>query len=265
MPEKGAIERALQFLRRSLELTADSFHQIEGGWTVLTPSLPQVWNLNHIEFTAPVSSAKALQLADEHLADVPYRHIAAGDELGRAWEAPLKSEGFKVEREVVMTIASGSKDAPGAEAADVIEAGEQAMVELMSRWYEEGGRGRSETQQLVEASRREARAWGERRFGIAGDDGKLAAITKLRSDGRTAQVEDVYTAPEARGRGYARTLVGHAISAARLAGHDLIFIVADDDDWPKHLYARLGFRPAALRWAFHREPARPARNAAQES
>jgi GNAT superfamily N-acetyltransferase len=58
--------------------------------------------------------------------------------------------------------------------------------------------------------------------------------------------------PEARGRGYARALVCRAEELARATGHDLIFIVADDRDWPKLLYRRLGFAQVGRIWQFHR-------------
>ena len=77
------------------------------------------------------------------------------------------------------------------------------------------------------------------------------AITKLRTAGGIAQVEDVYTVPEARGRGFARALVSHAVELARAGDPDLIFITADDNDWPQQLYARIGFRPLGRIWLFH--------------
>ena len=55
------------------------------------------------------------------------------------------------------------------------------------------------------------------------------------------QVEDVSTLPDHRGRGYARAVVGTAVAASRAAGHSLTFITADEDDWPREFYARLGF------------------------
>jgi hypothetical protein len=36
------------------------------------------------------------------------------------------------------------------------------------------------------------------------------------------------------------------------AGHELGFVVADDNDWPKQLYARVGFMPIGWTWAIHR-------------
>jgi len=95
--------------------------------------------------------------------------------------------------------------------------------------------------------------WSETCFGILDAHGAPAAVTKLRSDGPTAWVEDVYTAPEARGRGYARTLVTYATTRARSAKCDPIFIIADDDDWPKHLYADIGFQPRGTICFFHQD------------
>src|SRR5438270_14031565 len=122
----------------------------------------------------------------------------------------------------------------------VFAPGEKQMLELMRRWHaeEEPGAPAAVLDQLVEFSRRQGRAWRERRFGIAIDDGHLAAISKLRCDGATAQVEDVYTTPAARNRGFARALVTRAAASARSDGHELIFILADGDDWPRQLYAR---------------------------
>ena len=34
---------------------------------------------------------------------------------------------------------------------------------------------------------------------------------------------------------------------------NIIFIVADDTDWPKRLYGRIGFREAGHLWQFHRD------------
>jgi predicted N-acetyltransferase YhbS len=60
-------------------------------------------------------------------------------------------------------------------------------------------------------------------------------------DGLDAQVENVDTLEEFRGRGVARSVVLRAVEAARDADAEHVFIVADDADWPRDLYARLGF------------------------
>lgn len=56
-----------------------------------------------------------------------------------------------------------------------------------------------------------------------------------------AQIEAVATEPEHRNRGHASAIVTHAIEYARAEGADFVFLVADAVDWPKDLYARLGF------------------------
>ena len=58
-------------------------------------------------------------------------------------------------------------------------------------------------------------------------------VTTLYSDGVVAQIEDVATLRDFRRRGLARATVSAAIDAALEMGHELIFIVADDDDWPQ--------------------------------
>jgi predicted GNAT family acetyltransferase len=85
-------------------------------------------------------------------------------------------------------------------------------------------------------------------------DGEVAGGADLYSDGRTAQVEDVSTFPAFRGRGLASAVVLHAVGEALAARHDFVFLVADAADWPKELYARLGFEPLGHKWTFLRRP-----------
>ena len=47
--------------------------------------------------------------------------------------------------------------------------------------------------------------------------------------------------------------MSQAVALARDASQEPIFIVADDNDWPKLLYERLGFRGVGNLWQFHRD------------
>jgi GNAT superfamily N-acetyltransferase len=247
------LERALGFLRRNLTMTADDYRPIGRGLLVRTPSLPLVWSLNHVRVADPLGFGEAVQLADEHLGELSYRHVVVeGDAAGAALEPRFRAAGWSVERDVVMALSG--RPGRAADTSAVMMPTEQQMLELMGRWMAEDRRMTpAGARQLVEISRREGRAWGERCFSIRGDDGRPAAIVKLRSDGSTAQVEDVYAVPEVRGRGFGRALVTHAVELADATGHDLTFIVADDHNWPKHLYASVGFGPVGRIWQFHRE------------
>lgn len=70
--------------------------------------------------------------------------------------------------------------------------------------------------------------------------GALIAFAELRWDGPSAEITSVYVHPEHRGAGLGTAITRTAITAA--AGADDLWIVADDEDRPKDLYARLGFR-----------------------
>ncbi len=70
--------------------------------------------------------------------------------------------------------------------------------------------------------------------------GELIAFSELRWDGSSAEVTSVFVHPGHRGRGLGRTLTTAAVAAA--AGAEDLWIVADDEDRAKDLYARLGFR-----------------------
>src|SRR4029078_5202260 len=72
-------------------------------------------------------------------------------------------------------------------------------------------------------------------------DGRLAGSCELYVHGDVAQIEDVGTLEEFRGKGVARNIVLRAVDEARAAGASLVFLFADGNDWPQHLYGRLGF------------------------
>jgi ribosomal protein S18 acetylase RimI-like enzyme len=95
-------------------------------------------------------------------------------------------------------------------------------------------------EQLLAAKLTIARAVEARFFAVL-VDGQVASCADLYSDGRTAQVEDVATLEQHRGRGYASAVVLRALGEARRAGCDFVFLVSDAEDWPKELYRRLGF------------------------
>jgi GNAT superfamily N-acetyltransferase len=85
-------------------------------------------------------------------------------------------------------------------------------------------------------------------------DGEIAGVCELWMDGPDALVEHVDTLEEYRGRGVARSVVLRAIAEASASGAERVFIAADDDDWPKELYARLGFDRLGRSWQFIRWP-----------
>jgi ribosomal protein S18 acetylase RimI-like enzyme len=90
----------------------------------------------------------------------------------------------------------------------------------------------------------------ETRFYGVEVDGEVVSWTDLYVAQGIGQIEDVATLAEHRGNGYATAVVLRAVEDARRAGVDLIFLVADDDDWPKGLYRRLGFDTLGRHYKF---------------
>jgi ribosomal protein S18 acetylase RimI-like enzyme len=245
-------DRVRAELRGTLESVADSVLRAGPGWVVRTPTLPLVRALNQVRIDEPADFADCLAFADVQLRGVPFRYIVIEDgEVGRRLEEPFRAAGWKVDREVMMALtapADRNVDTEG-----LVELSEVQMLGLMRLWaIEEHGEMESERlAQLDEFNLRSGRLWHEDRFGVIDDSGAPVAVAKLRIDHSTGWIEDVYTVPGARHRGYARMLVSHAAAIARSSGADLTFITADDNDWPKDLYSKIGFRPVGYFSIFH--------------
>jgi ribosomal protein S18 acetylase RimI-like enzyme len=82
----------------------------------------------------------------------------------------------------------------------------------------------------------------------------LAGACQLYLLDDVAQIESVVTLEQFRGLGVARSVVLRAVREARKAGADLVFLIADLNDWPHRLYGRLGFDEVGRGWSFTRWP-----------
>ena len=107
--------------------------------------------------------------------------------------------------------------------------------------------------QLVGESELTGRVAATRRFAAPGDGSALLSSCRLHRDGPgLAEIDDVGTLDDARGSGLGGAVVRAALEAAREEDRDLVYLLADEHDWPRGWYRRLGFVPAARRWAFVR-------------
>jgi GNAT superfamily N-acetyltransferase len=80
--------------------------------------------------------------------------------------------------------------------------------------------------------------------------GPVRSLCNLFDDGRTAEIDNVTTAPDAQRQGLAGEVVRHALALALDEGCDLVFLRADERDWPVEWYRRLGFRPIGRQYVF---------------
>jgi ribosomal protein S18 acetylase RimI-like enzyme len=202
-----------------------------------------------------VSAAELAGIADRILGEAGLRHrtvFVRNDELGGRLDGEFEALGWTERNHVVIMAMTRDPDRP-VDTSIVHELDydtvRPALMEMMRR--EPYADSEETVAMLVDRRTITARATHLRHFSVR-DGGEIASVTDLHSDGRTAQIENVGTLEEYRGRGHARAVVSKAAEVARSEGHDLIWLVADDDDWPKELYKKLGFDPLDRYWEFTR-------------
>jgi GNAT superfamily N-acetyltransferase len=115
-----------------------------------------------------------------------------------------------------------------------------AVNDLRIAWHREDFPDQDATGYFSEAGEvaelRGARVLAMREHGVP------VAFTQFVRAGDEAEITHVYVHPESRGAGRGTAITRAAIAA--VGDVDDLWICADDEDRPKNLYARLGFRPA---------------------
>lgn len=202
-----------------------------------------------------ISGAELAAIADRLQGEAGLEHRAVwveDDELGKRLNDEFEALGWTWREHLVIMVAGRDSDR-GVDTSIVeqvsYETVRPVIVEMTSR--EPWADSEETVRMLVDRRRLTARATNVRHFVIR-SEGTIASVTDLYSDGRTAQIEDVGTLEEYRNRGYARAVVSKALEIAKSERHDLIWLVADDNDWPKELYRKLGFDAVARYWEFTR-------------
>lgn len=255
-----ARDRALAFARAVAETVADDVVAVDAGTVLSTPSLPGAWSVNCLRLEGPqpaLTLAEAERLCAEHLVEVPYRHVLVHDETtAERLAGAAGAEGWRVDRELVMVLER--EPAEAVETERVREGTLEEVLDLTDAWFVEEGEATDPrvAADLREMARREHDATPERRFVVEDPPGRPAAMTSMRERDRVCQLEDVYTLPGVRRRGHARALIAHATAFARRDDHDLVFLIAGEDDWPRELYASVGFVPVGRTAVLHRDASR---------
>jgi ribosomal protein S18 acetylase RimI-like enzyme len=213
------------------------------GTAIFTPELPdrQDSNLLYLDRLDGDVGAEELCAESEHI----FRDAERRSQVLVFPDAELAErllpgfEGWQVHRSVVMV-----KKRPAetdADTASVLEVDESALRPARRAHLESYPWATPELiAQLLDAKVL-LRRWQSVRCFARVEDGEIASFADLYTAGAGAQVEDVATLPQYRGRGYAKAVVARAVEEAHAAGAEFVFLVAMEDDWPKELYRRLGF------------------------
>jgi predicted GNAT family acetyltransferase len=226
------------------------------GEALFHEALEHVWVLNQLIVDTEVDAAGLMTALDDLYAKMAHRRAFVGRaEVGDRLAPQMRAAGWQAERDVFCVLRR-ERDRPPAPGL-AREVDEPAIRAVEAQTIDEHSpRDPQVADQLLQSRTACGRA-GHARYFVGAADGIDACHATLYSDGVIAQVEDVGTITALRGRGLARAVCSAAVDAALAAGHELIFVVADDEDWPKDLYAKLGFDPVGKAWNFTRPPARP--------
>ena len=252
------LERALAFEKALRERCAERIVPFRFGRAYFNDSFPRVWDLNALRvegtrFVDPGELAADAELLHtdagqtHRCIDVPDERLAAG------LESFFRGLRWRVEREVVMAYRGDGERTADTSVVEEVEPDDLRPLREEIARAEPWATDEEVVRMVVDANRVWARAGNARHLAVR-ENAQIAAATDLYSDGRTAQIEDVATAPTHRGRGYASAVVLRAVEEAFAAGHDFVFLTADDEDWPKELYGRLGFAPVGRTVTFLRTP-----------
>jgi GNAT superfamily N-acetyltransferase len=220
------------------------------GTVVRATRYPSYFDFNAVRVEDdPAMSVHALvAFADEALAGLAHRRVdfdlvAAAEPL----LADFRAAGWRATRLLWMRHEAAP---PGGPEARVQEVPYDAVHDLRVAWQREDFPDQDPGPHLAE-SRELARRLDVQVLGVI-EGGVPVAFAQLERDGAAAEIAQVYVHPEYRGGGRGTAVTRAAIDVA--SGVRDLWIVADDEDRPKQLYARLGFRPAWTSMEFLRLP-----------
>lgn len=249
--------RALAFIRGIQDRTATESEAFPLGVAFQRPDLPLIWDLNFVrveELPPNTSAARIAADADRLHADgVAHRKIVVHGEQTAARLAPeFRELGWRIDRNLVMAL---RELRPPEQAHDVAEV-ERASIKASEREFvlgEDRTTSSDAAEQILAISALAERAVNMRTFATL-DEGSATSWCELYSDGVTAQIESVSTLRAERGKGLASAVVANASRAALDAGHDLVFLVVNEDEGPVELYRRLGFEGIGREVIFFKPP-----------
>jgi len=233
------LDRVLAYLGATDERFADRRVPLPFGTALFCDTLPRVWDLNFVRVEREVAPAILVAETDRVLEGLAHRKVKMPFEPG-----PMPP-GWKATCLLVM-IHRG----PTPERDPRVE---EVSAEALGPRWEADDRDAETIRQLVDARLLRDSRIGARYFAAA-VAGRYVSDCTLFSHGGVAEVDSVGTLEPFRGRGLAKAIVGSAVAEARRAGHDPVFLVAEEDDWPKELYRRLGFEEVGRIWELLREP-----------
>jgi ribosomal protein S18 acetylase RimI-like enzyme len=248
------LTKILDFIHHVEASSATRVEPWRWGKAFFNEKFPIKWDMNYLRMTEDHPDATAALIADEAErvqgeAGLEHRKLHADDEALGARLAPGFLElGWKTTKIVVM--ARYQKDMTRPQTVRAEERDGEYLRPYMERW----DRGKhtlteDDIAQLAGARAHLLAAMNGTNF-AAEIDGEVAGWCEYYTHEGVAQIENVCTFEKFRNRGVASSIVMAGIEKAEADGASLVFLLADEDDWPKELYVKLGFETIGYIYEF---------------
>ena len=237
----------IRAFQRTLEETAaERLQSFPHGTGVFTDSASSVYDANYLVLERLASAETHAAEAEASMEGFHHRKVV-GYDGARALAPAFAALGWTPTTHVIMAHRHAPDRLVDTSSIREVTHQEVAAAKRSTTLDEPWGHGRL-SDELDAVKERIARVTSLRFF-AAFVDGRIAAYCELRSDGSIAQIEDVVALTEFRGRGLGRAVVQFALEEAKRS-HELVFLEALEDDWPRDLYAKLGFEVVDERHLF---------------
>lgn len=244
-----SFRRALDFLRGVEDRAAKRWESFNWGTALFHDDFPIIHDLNFLrvdgapeDATADALAAEADRILGE--ADLSHRKVVLEDEaLGDRLKPRFQELRWEVGNLLYMEARRESNRPLTSGIAQEVDI--DAHLHVRDSSLREDPEFATNEEAIVQM-RDCFKVWAstsDTRVFAASVDGEPVSSCELYSDGATAQIEAVLTLEAHRNRGLGVAVVLLALEEAKKAGHDTVFLIAEDDDWPKKMYEKLGFDP----------------------
>lgn len=251
LDEPDLAARAREWRRGALRAICDSIEPWDSGVVARTSQFPGYYEFNVVQVREDPGRdvQELIDIADRMLAGLEHRRIDFEQaEHASAMRAEFESRGWHSSQ--LLRMRHQGERTGAQEATAVEEVPYDVAHPLRVAWHEEDFPG-VDASAFHGQAREVSLGRGVRVLAVV-DEGAPIAYTQIECAGDGAEIMDVYVRADRRGHGLGTALTSAAIRAAPPV-RDL-WITADDEDRPKHLYSRLGFRPVTLELQFLRMP-----------
>jgi ribosomal protein S18 acetylase RimI-like enzyme len=233
---------------------SERLEPFEWGTALFRLDMPRVHDQNLLRMERGFETVEARELASEadrvqRPAGLAHRKVIVPDEpAGERVSPGFAKLSWRRARHVVMAHRGA---APGEPAHPVREVDPVVLRYSRTRAFEHD-LGSGAAAQVAASLELIASVVPLARAFVVEADGEIVSWCVLYVEDHIGQVDDVVTAGSHRRRGYGRAVVQAATRASLDSGNEITFLVADDEDWPKEMYARLGYQPIGRRYEFTR-------------